>query len=264
MEYSKSMQMKVGAFLFVGLIMITISIFMLGADKAFLKTYTKIIAEFDQVQGLAEGSVVSLSGIVVGNVDKIQFDSERNKIIVRLKIDNQFKDLIKKNSQVDIRTQGALGDKFVFIIPGTPNSEVISEGSQLAVVTGGDLLGVITQRGSEAGRVFDILNELYKLTKSINERGNIEKILSNVSAATVNLNEASLKAKNMFSDDKLNSSMTKLDSILTKIDKGQGSLGALINDPTLHSQLKQMFGGSERKNHIKNLIRTSIEKTEDN
>ncbi len=43
MEYSKSMQMKVGAFLFVGLIMITISIFMLGADKAFLKTYTKII-----------------------------------------------------------------------------------------------------------------------------------------------------------------------------------------------------------------------------
>lgn len=263
MEYSKSMQIKVGVFLIIGLVMITISIFMLGADKAFLKTYTKITAEFDQVQGLAEGSVVSLSGIVVGNVDKIQFDSDRNKIIVRLKIDNQFKNLIKKDSQVDIRTQGALGDKFVFIIPGTPNSEIIAEGTQLAVVTGGDLLGVITQRGSEAGRVFDILNELYKLTKSINERDNIEKILTNVSQATANLNEASVKAKNMFSDDKLNSSMTKLDSILTKIDKGQGSLGALINDPTLHNQLKQMLGGSERKNHIKNLIRTSIEKTED-
>ena len=62
--------------------------------------------------------------------------------------------------------------------------------------------------------------------------------------------------------EKLEKSVEKLDSVLTKIDKGQGTLGALINDPSLHQQLKALIGGSARKDHVKSLLRTSIEKEE--
>jgi phospholipid/cholesterol/gamma-HCH transport system substrate-binding protein len=48
-----------------------------------------------------------------------------------------------------------------------------------------------------------------------------------------------------------------------KLDRGEGTLGALINDPSVHNQLKAMLGGSPRKNHVKSLLRTSIEKEED-
>ncbi|MNY55717.1 hypothetical protein D3C86_1917210 [compost metagenome] len=63
--------------------------------------------------------------------------------------------------------------------------------------------------------------------------------------------------------EKLRDSIQRLDSILSKIDRGEGTLGALINDPTLHNQLRSMLGGSPRKNHMKSLIRTSIEQAED-
>jgi phospholipid/cholesterol/gamma-HCH transport system substrate-binding protein len=62
--------------------------------------------------------------------------------------------------------------------------------------------------------------------------------------------------------EKMKDSIARLDSILTKIDRGDGTLGALINDPSIHNQLKSYLGGSQRKNNIKSLLRTSIEKEE--
>jgi phospholipid/cholesterol/gamma-HCH transport system substrate-binding protein len=65
------------------------------------------------------------------------------------------------------------------------------------------------------------------------------------------------------SKSKLADSVTKLDRILTKIDKGEGTLGALINDPALHDQLKSLLGANRRSQSMKNLMRLSIEKKAD-
>lgn len=82
------------------------------------------------------------------------------------------------------------------------------------------------------------------------------------------VSEKSLKLVSEFSDGKstalqFKNSVDKMNNILTKIDKGEGTLGALINDSTLHEQLKSLVGGSQRKNHVKSVIRSSIEKAED-
>jgi phospholipid/cholesterol/gamma-HCH transport system substrate-binding protein len=47
---------------------------------------------------------------------------------------------------------------------------------------------------------------------------------------------------------------------MTKIDSGQGTIGALINDPSLHDSLKAMVGGPDRKKNMKSLIRSTIDK----
>ena len=73
MESNAKVQLKVGIFLAVGLVLLLGSIFLLGADKAFFRSYTTVHAHFEQVQGLAEGSVVSFSGITVGNIQKSKF-----------------------------------------------------------------------------------------------------------------------------------------------------------------------------------------------
>ncbi|RYZ64259.1 MAG: MCE family protein, partial [Proteobacteria bacterium] len=68
MESSAKTQFKIGLFLSIGIFLILGTIFMLGADRAFFKKYVTLHAHFEQVQGLAEGSVVSFSGITVGNI----------------------------------------------------------------------------------------------------------------------------------------------------------------------------------------------------
>jgi phospholipid/cholesterol/gamma-HCH transport system substrate-binding protein len=266
MESNTKTQMKVGIFLFVGLILIMGSIFMLGADRAFFKTYTTLHAHFEQVQGLAEGSVVSFSGITVGNVKAIRILPERNLIDLVLSIDNEFMPRVTEGSLVEIRTQGALGDKFVFIIPGDPKGKSLPDESTIDIAKATDLIGIISERGNEAEKIFDIINEIYRFTKTNTSNNRTDKILESLSSATAKIDKtagATQKLAEGLSDAKIKETLARLDSVITKIDRGQGTLGALVNDPTVHEQIKSMLGGSARKSYMKSLMRTSIEKAEE-
>lgn len=267
MESQTGTQIRVGIFLSVGIVFILGSIFFLGADRALFTSYVRVHAHFEQVQGLSSGSVVSLSGITVGNVESITFLPEKNALDVKMKINAEYIGRLRQGSQVEIRTQGALGDKFVYIIPGDPRNEVIKEGEILDVAKATDLLGIISERGSETNRIFDIINELYKITHAMNADNRFGRLMGNLESASTSLTLASKEAQKFVTQinahgggEKFGRSIDKLDSIMTKIDKGEGTLGALINDPSIHNQLKSMLGGSSRKEHVKSLLRTSIEK----
>lgn len=270
MESHSSTNIKVGIFLAIGIIVILASIFFLGADKALFRSYVRLNAQFEQTQGLAQGSVVSLSGITVGNVESITFSSEKNLLNVRMRIDAEFFDRIRQGSEVEIRTQGALGDKFIFIIPGDASGAPLKENDVLPVARATDLFGVISERGGESSKIFDIINELHITVKTLNSGNRLNTTLNNLEKASGHLTATGKQAEvfmNKMTEsngpEKMRHSIEKLDSILSKIDRGEGSLGALINDPSIHNQLKSMLGGSPRKNSIKSLIRTSIEKSEE-
>ncbi len=269
MEHSLKINLKVGIFVFGGLIVILSTIFLLGANKSFFTRHVRIQAHFDQVQGLARGSVVSLSGVVVGNIEKIDFNKENNNLVVTMKIELEYLSQIPKGSQVEIRTQGALGDKFVYIIPSENKTGIISNGDTLEVAKATDILNILSNRGKDTEKIFDILNEVLIMAKTINADNKIGKIIENLNQGSANFNKVTTQAKDFTSEanlgvsgGKLASSINRLDNILTKIDKGQGSLGALLNDSSVHDKLKSMLGGAQRKDHVKSIIRTSIEKAE--
>lgn len=72
MELNSRHQWYVGLFVILGLAFIMASIIMLGADRSFMKTFVTLRAQFSQVQGLSPGSIVSLSGVRIGNVEEIR------------------------------------------------------------------------------------------------------------------------------------------------------------------------------------------------
>ena len=55
----------------------------------------------------------------------------------------------------------------------------------------------------------------------------------------------------------------RLNSILEKVDRGEGSLGLLLNDPTLYEDMKILVGGAQRSTVVRSLIRMSIESGRD-
>lgn len=78
------------------------------------------------------------------------------------------------------------------------------------------------------------LTHVEKLTDSISSRsGSIAKSMDNLEKVTNGLAQADIGA----TVSKLKSATEKLSGILEKIDKGQGSLGSLINDKTLYNEL---------------------------
>jgi phospholipid/cholesterol/gamma-HCH transport system substrate-binding protein len=260
METTRSENIKVGIFVLAGILIFAISIFTLGSNSNVFTPKLSLFAEFQHVQGLSEGSVVSLSGITIGNISQISFNAETNLIKVKMSIDRSFETKIRRGSTVEIRTQGALGDKYIYILPGPVGGSHVESGEYLAVAKSNDFMSVLADRASESEKIFDILNETYVLLKSVNKDNKVENILKNVQEATVELKSASVSASKMINDSKINQSIDKMDQILGRIDRGEGTLGALINDSSLHSQVKRILGGYERQNHIKKVLRTSIEK----
>jgi len=50
------------------------------------------------------------------------------------------------------------------------------------------------------------------------------------------------------------SAATRLNSVLEKIDDGDGSIGLLVNDPTVYDDLKLLLNGAQRSLVLRSLI----------
>lgn len=264
MESTGSHQTRVGMFLLIGLVAAMVSIIALGGDKSLFTTYYRLNAKLNQVQGLNKGSIVSLSGMTVGNIEDIGFNSE-NQLVAIMKIDKKYQKRIAKDSTVEIRTQGALGDKFIYINPGDISVGIADNGDGLSAATSNDLMGIISEKGAEAGKIFDVISEVHKFMKAINADNRSEQMFKNFTEASLNLKEMSAEAKLLIAElrkensESISGSMKKLEKIMTKIDRGEGTLGALINDPSLHEQLKSFLGNNTKKKYLNSVLQNSLE-----
>lgn len=264
MDTSAGTQWKVGVFLTAGLAIILITIFTLGSNRSVFGRYFVFKSNFENIQGLNVGSVVSIAGITIGNVEEVEFKPESKFVEVKFKVQYKFHNLLRRGLRVDIRTQGALGDKYIYIIPGNPNEELIADGEFVESEKSVDIMNIISQRGNDTEKVFDTINEVYTFMHTLNKNNRFDNIIQNFNQTSENLNSSSVQIKSLIKETKINIAISKMDQILNKIDTGQGTLGALINDPSLYLQIKSILGQGNRKEHVKSLLRTSIEKSEKN
>jgi phospholipid/cholesterol/gamma-HCH transport system substrate-binding protein len=76
-----------------------------------------LTAKFDNIGDLKVGAPVSMSGVEIGRVSKIDFDSKAYKAVVQLRVDSKFSQ-IPSDSDASIYTQGLLGGKFIGLTAG--------------------------------------------------------------------------------------------------------------------------------------------------
>ena len=252
-------QIKVGVFLASGIAVLLTTIFTLGSNKSLFQEVIKVRSYFDSVQGLNKGAVVSLAGVKVGNIDKISFDENRNLVEIVAIIDAEYKKKIKKDSRVEIRTQGALGDKFLYITPGTTASDAISNNDELASDYGNDILAVLSKRGNESENLFDILKDIKKITHALAENNKVAHITNNLDKVTLNLAQITEELNKTVKSGSIDRSANKLEKILDKVDRGEGTLGALINDKSIHERIKNILGAGQKNQQVKNILKSSVE-----
>lgn len=77
----------------------------------------ELTAKFDNIGDLKVGAPVSMSGVEMGRVTKITFDSREYKAVVTIRMDARYKQ-IPTDSDAAIYTQGLLGGKFIGITAG--------------------------------------------------------------------------------------------------------------------------------------------------
>lgn len=119
---------KLGIFIFFGSVLLVVGIFMLGnKDQLFVSTFT-VRAYFQNTEGLRNGASVRFGGIDIGAVKDIKIMADTSgRVEVSMRIKEEVRRFIKKDSRASIQTEGLVGNKVVIISMGSDDAEPIQD-----------------------------------------------------------------------------------------------------------------------------------------
>lgn len=236
MRVSRKILIEVGLFVFVGFLAALVIVFFVGRESGlFQRSYT-LVGSFEDVSGLREGAMVQLAGLRAGYVEGVRFPKEKEikNLEVILKIDTRYKEYIRKDSVASIQTQGLLGDKFILISRGSANMPVLEEGEMPQSGRGPDVYDL-----AEKGR--EVMEEMERAAQEL--RKTLER-----------LDQTILTDMEGASED--------LRAILEGMRRGEGTIGALLKDPSLYHDMRALMGRANRSKLLKNMIRATISEQE--
>lgn len=87
-----------------------------------------LIAKFDNIDGIAGGSDVKISGVKVGTVENQILDEKDFRAVLQLNLNSEVK--IPTDSSAKISSEGLLGSKYLSITPGA-DEEVLKTGEEI-------------------------------------------------------------------------------------------------------------------------------------
>src|SRR5450755_4482576 len=120
MRKSRTLNLGTGTFVLLGfaaLFFLTTQTTSRGITFFTNPPHYELTAKFDNIGDLKVGAPVSMSGVEMGRVTKIAFDSKEYKAVVSMRIDARYKQ-IPTDSDASIYTQGLLGGKFIGVTAG--------------------------------------------------------------------------------------------------------------------------------------------------
>ena len=128
-------ELKVGIFILIAIVILAIFIFKVGNIKDYGGGYLiKFI--FKNVSGVKSGSPVRLSGVDVGEVDKVNILIDKKNKNTKVELTAWIKKSISipRYSQAYINTLGLLGEKYIEIIPPDEIQSFLASGETIVGV----------------------------------------------------------------------------------------------------------------------------------
>ncbi len=263
MEREGRLALVVGSFLIVVFVALAGLILSLTAERGLFVANYRLVARFQNVQGLLPGAPVWLAGKDVGVVETVRFEpiGAELPVLVTLGIDPEVQSHIRDDSIATIGTIGVLGDSYVEISVGSAGARMLEGGEQIHA-TSPINLNVALEKGTRA------LDNVATLAENINdviERFDSEegstRVADAVGAASgllVQIQKGPGLLHSLIYDDYEGSgiesaerSLALLESILDEVRSGDGILHTLIFDPPREQDLvMQAVSAGARLNSI--------------
>jgi phospholipid/cholesterol/gamma-HCH transport system substrate-binding protein len=130
MQQTRTMEIGTGLFALLGLgALFFLTTQTTGTDDFNVDDTYEVSARFDNVGSLKPRAPVSMSGVTIGRVTEITFDSDSLEAIVVFVVDSQY-DQIPDDSDASILTSGLLGSQYIGLTAGgSPFS--LEDGSEI-------------------------------------------------------------------------------------------------------------------------------------
>jgi phospholipid/cholesterol/gamma-HCH transport system substrate-binding protein len=266
-------ELKVGIAVIFALVALIGGIVWIKGFKVARQSYSVRIA-FDEVGGLSEGDPVTVHGVTKGSVKNVELG--KAQVFVDISMDKGI--VITEDTEVVIRNIGLMGEKYVAVRLGKSQQRVregqilhgIYESGVPEVV--GELGVALREFERTVSKVRGVVEEIEKEGKirgtfedlrvfSSEMRGAIEENRDNLRVAIEDMRYASEKLKQFVQvrGPEIDNSVSRLTTtsesleelvgqletlsnsmeiVLRKVEKGEGSLGKLVNDDSLYKEMK--------------------------
>ncbi len=242
---------RAGVFVILGVVVFTVAIFLLGQKSALFARTTALFVEFDDISGLTLGAPVRLAGLEVGTVAALQFspDLAEPRTRVQLMVQTRYLPRIRANSEAFIDSNGLLGDKIVNISMGNPSAAALHDGATLragASVSFDTISATAARALGSAAHVVAAVDDLIGDGRTTQLRDDVAQAAHSLATLLAQAEHGDGVAHRILYDrayaDRVGrilasasalsasaqSAMGRVDNVLTEIERGDGTLHALI------------------------------------
>lgn len=233
MAKSTNPALRAGILITVALATLGFAVLSIGRGARWLNGTELLRVHFSRVNGLQESAPVMLSGVKIGGVDSIRFpaDPTANFVVVYLSIARNAMPRVHADSLAQIESAGLLGDKYLQLTRGTPGSPSIQPGALLASRNPVDYQSLFQAKGTGdlVSNVLAISSSARMLLEEINQgHGLLNQLIRNPGSGE----ESRILDTLNRTLDHADRTTAQLDDIVTRVNRGQGLLGAMLSDRT--------------------------------
>ncbi|WP_394972509.1 MlaD family protein [uncultured Croceitalea sp.] len=271
-----SREVKTGLIVILGILCVIFGYSYLKASSLFDNSKT-LYAVYDDVGGLQPGTEVVINGFSVGNVNNIRFKDDSGKLLVTFSVSSDFEFSKNSKAELyDTGIIGGKGIQIIPVFDGSAmvkSGDTLSADIKpgLTALVQEKLAplqlkveGAVSNADSLLMNFNDVLDEptkrelrqsiagLNNLVKSFqvsanamnqlleNNKQQLDSSIKNINKTSANfaeLSESLSEAGLGKTIKNLESTISNLNGVLTKIERGEGSLGKMANNEDLYNNL---------------------------
>ena len=252
MAKDKGSNIRLGIFVFIGMIVTIIIIFLLGEKSDLFSSTFTVKAYFNDIQGLRSGASVRLSGINVGSVKDVEIIGDTTgKVEVTMSLEEDVKKFITTNTEATIETEGLVGNKVIILHIDRSRGEAIEDNgiinsrepisfTDIIEETKGimeytkemtknlnEIIARVNEGEGTIGKLFvddDLYNQATQITEQADQ--SLKAITSELEGITSLFDSLGIGVQHVITN--VNNVVSDIDVVLSDIKEGQGVLGSLL------------------------------------
>ncbi|MBL0170167.1 MAG: MCE family protein [Gemmatimonadaceae bacterium] len=233
-----------------------------------------MFARFPWGAGLKQGQPVLLAGVQIGFVDRVELDPN-GTIVVAIKVQQQYR--VPKGSTATVQANGIFGDQLIAVKPvlgekafmpqgdtiptgkGSPGpAELLTKGDSIAADVSA-LTGRARAEFVDGGGLKDVRTTIAQLTKLVAQMSNVmaeqskqltktqdalRSTIASIDSAKVDSTLTNVRAMSASLEQlsrELKQTNAQVQSVVTKVNTGNGTVGKLMNDDAVYRRLDSML-----------------------
>ena len=270
-EQAGKRQVRIGMFVLAGLMATTWLLFLLTDPATFRGRY-QVTTTVDNVMGLRKGDPVQMRGVTIGQVHDFELGGQGEDVVIILEVEGEW--LIPEGSTTQLVTPGLMAPRTVEIVPGPgpgtigrgdtmpgiavrgllDDTQTLGEKGQIALDRIAELLSRenLDAFGGSAEGLKTLMSELSDLVES--EKENVKELIQSLNSAADGLagvtgpefredltslvaEADSLMGRLNGTSESIEGAVASFEAILARLEKGEGTLGQLLVNDTLFTNL---------------------------